>query len=254
MTQLPAHLRERYAFESWAQARPSEKLFVWRFRIFGAELPDWSLVRAQQVATKEARVNLSIWRPTEGGPTFLGDQSTLLAIDVYESPSADAAREQLLRLLGEFQGPPLERQPALGEVAFGVEHSALLFGRGNLTVLVRNAERLSTPIVDAAGAFDRHLGARPEVTTGRGPRLVAFRAVEEGGVAPGKPLPLMVTAEAPRQEHVWFKFFSDTGEIRLLEDTPAYVGAAAGPHRVQLFAIDANGYATAESLQLEDRR
>src|SRR5262249_13655262 len=113
MTTQLEHLSKLYEFASWRDApAPEERLFVWRFRVGGEDVEGWSAHRVQRVELKDVLpAPVSVWRQA-------GKSEALLAIDVYEAPSRSAAREQLLRLLGEFQGPALKKRDTPGEVAF----------------------------------------------------------------------------------------------------------------------------------------
>jgi hypothetical protein len=154
-------LRERYRFDEWKNggpARPSTEGGTRGALTFrGDELPGWRLVRQ---TARDA--------PPPGHPPFTrsvwqGDSPEQLAgVDVYACASSAAAREYLLRLLGEFQGPALTRAAALdvGDVAFVTPgDAAVLFARGSLVAVVRNAGRRVEPLGSVARALDAALGA-----------------------------------------------------------------------------------------------
>lgn len=252
MSEPANRLRKEYDFDSWREGRAQdERLFAWQFRLFGHELEGWGAARIQQVTAPPAPpANLSVWRPERGA------EQQLLAVDIYEAPFSAAAREQLLIVLGEFEGPQLERRNGPGEVAFGVGEAALLFARSNLVVLVRSVERMPVPVTPIAAQLDRYLTARPSASEAAGPEIRAFRALTAGPARPGQPVRLVVeTSDRRKREgHVWYKFFSATGEIRLEDGQPVYVATGPGKHEIVLAAIDSDGNVTARALQLDEPR
>jgi hypothetical protein len=77
----------------------------------------------------------SIWRHGES-------DKELLSVDVFVCASVKAAHDQLIEALGNFESNAVERRTeknALGEVAFALGDTMMLFSRGNLVVLIRNA-------------------------------------------------------------------------------------------------------------------
>ena len=153
-------LRERYRFDEWKEgsARAPEGEGTRPPVTFrGDEIPGWRLVRQ---TARDA--------PPRGHPPFAramweGESPEhLAAVDVYSCASPAAAREYLLHLLGEFQGPTLTRAAALdvGDVAFVTPgDTAVLFARGSLVAVVRNAGRRVEPLGGVARALDAALGA-----------------------------------------------------------------------------------------------
>jgi hypothetical protein len=76
-------------------------------------------------------------------------------VQIIERPSLGAARETLLELLGDVESSAIKRRADLpiGDVAFGQEF-ILMFARGNLVVVVRNAGRKVVPVLDVARQVD----------------------------------------------------------------------------------------------------
>lgn len=234
-------LRERYDFQSWSQpARPSS--LAWSFQLTGNELPGWRPHRIQRVDLPgDPPATLSVWRPTDG-------DGALLAVNVYECDSESAAREQLLRLLGEFQGPPLTRTAEPGDVAFTAGSSGILFVRANLVALVRSIERTPAPVTDNAAQLDRILDADFEPTGDKPPVFSGTEA--SAGSATGDVIPLAIAATEPDGGPVWFRLRCATGSLILHDGRPALVPDTPGPHVIEVTAIGRSGTATRE-LRIE---
>jgi|SRR5712664_372281 len=247
MTTQREHIRQLYEFASWRQAGAQDEYqFIWRFRLSGNELSGWIPHRIQAVQFEDAPpAVLSVWRPDTGGP------GSLISVDVFETESRDAARAYLLVLLGEFQGPPLERQNGPGAVAFAAGSSAILFARENLVVFARSVERIPVPVGEVAAQLDRHLTARPDAVEKGGPAILTLRPVGPLPREPGRTVQLVLEAEPSMIHPVWFKVLSRTGDFRLEQQRLAYVPLGPGPHELTVFAISDIGVATRRTVRLE---
>jgi hypothetical protein len=148
-------LQARFDFASWKQA-PSEAAEISTRGLIqvGSELGGWTARRVQAVTVSGARgAYQSMWQ--QGASA-----ETLLRLDVIEAVSAAAAREVVLELLGQFQSPEIRRLPASppGDLAFGAPgDTVMLFARGNVVVMVRNAGRAVVAVADFAHAVDGSL-------------------------------------------------------------------------------------------------
>jgi hypothetical protein len=247
MTTQLEQLNRLYEFDAWRDAqKPEESLFIWRFQLDGGEIAGWTAHRIQRVELDGVPpANISVWRPAREQP------APLLAIDVYEAQSRAAAREHLLRLLGEFQGPLLQRRDAPGEVAFAAGEAAVLFARANVVAFVRSVERELAPVAAVAAQLDRYIAARP-VTVERGaPEISVLSPAKPGPAAPGRPVALTLEVREPDRQRAWFKLFSRSGDFRMEQGRPAYIAAGAGPHEITVYAIGAAGAASSQVLRLE---
>jgi len=151
-------LKERYRFDEWKDAggaaAAADRTQALSFS--GNEFPGWQLARQARQATDTPGVR-SVTRTTWQG----ANRDELLGMDVVECDSPAAARETLLRMLGEFQGPQLAPVNGIGEVAFGTPgETAIVFARGNRMATVRNAGRRVVPLGDLARALDALLSPR----------------------------------------------------------------------------------------------
>lgn len=227
-------LEQRYDFAAWREQDEAEPSLVGvGFRFRGDELPGWHLHRSRAVhVVGVPPAALSIWTPAGGG-------AGLLAVDVWESATAEAARAQLLRVLGEFQGPILEREPAVGDIAFRSGSAAVAFVRGNYTALVRSVEREPVAVGGVAQSLDQAFVAAPE-SAGAGP-LRDVSAADIGDVRPGQRIPLDLDLEQPADGTYWIRFFARSGRILIEAGRAWYVAGPAGPEAVTVVATDPAG-------------
>jgi hypothetical protein len=244
MQLLSDWLQQRYEFASWREVRATEPGLVGLgFRMTGSELPDWRLHRSRSVQLAGAPpAVLSVWTPAGGGPG-------LLSVDLHEAPTAEAARAQLLRLLGEFQGPIVERDSSVGDVAFRAGTGAILFARGNYVVQVRSVEREPVAIAPVAERIDQHLQAVPEGSgMGTGP-LRAVSTPTGPAPAPGQRVPLDIDVEPTAQGNVWVRIFTRSGRIVIEGGRAWYIAGPAGAQDITISAIDASGSASRTLLR-----
>ena len=152
-------LKRRFNYEVWQVKRgEDEGRPVSRVSLRGDELPGFVAHRIQRVEAAEnfpAYVR-SIWQQSKS------EGDVLITMDVYECASTSAAREFLLRLLGEFQSPEVERQTpgTVGDVAFVYPgDTMLLFARRNIVVWLRNAGPQVVSVLPLAQTIDRNLSS-----------------------------------------------------------------------------------------------
>jgi hypothetical protein len=252
-------LKLKHKYETWRNTTTlEENLFIWKFFLTENEFPDWQPHRIQKVeAPGWPPFTQSIWRTPDG------KMDRLLAVDVYECTSRLAAHELVVRLLGEFQSPGLERQKQedTGDVAFtGHGDTFILFSRANLAVLVRNAGRELLPVFKTAWQFDQHLIGRPDAKAQKViPEITRFATApqvrllpsEERKLQVGSLIGLWLDAIDPLQRPLWFKFLSRFGEVQVQEGRLVYRPTSAGSQEVTVFAINANQAATSEVIQFE---
>lgn len=148
-------LEDRFDFAAWKSAPDSPPDLSTRGLIeVGSEIGGWTAHRVQPVSVAGARAaHQSIWQ--QGASA-----ETLLRLDVVEAPSAAAAREVVLELLGQFQSPQIQRllDPPAGDLAFGAPgDTVILFARANVVVMVRNAGPRVVPVTDFAHVVDGSL-------------------------------------------------------------------------------------------------
>lgn len=151
-----SRLKDRYQAETWSSGTEPYDVRA-ELDLESALLPGWSVL---DVAT-ESR---------EDGPesqTLLlrgadEEREEILKIEIHRYPDAQAARDGLLALLDQFEGPVVERLEsgeAPGEAAFSVPGGYLtLFVQGNAVVRVSNAGRDLVPTAQQALSVSTALG------------------------------------------------------------------------------------------------
>jgi hypothetical protein len=153
------YLKRRFDYESWRGKDAADGgMLIGGLRLTGDELPGWQPHRIQRGELENLPPYIhSIWRRVDGG------DEVLLRLDIYECASAAAAREFLLRLLGELQSPEIARQEqnTVGDVAFVYpQETMILFTRLNLVLQLRNAGREVVQVTGLARQLDQTLTGR----------------------------------------------------------------------------------------------
>lgn len=148
-------LKRRFNYEAWSHEDQAEERAVLRnISLSDIESPDWGAIRIQRMAAKNFPPYVrSMWQPRAAGT------DVLVRVEVYECDSIQAAREFLLRLLGEFQSNQIERgEDVAGDIAFVYPgETMVLFSRSNIVVWLRNAGPEVVSVTFLAKRFDAHL-------------------------------------------------------------------------------------------------
>lgn len=149
------HLKQRYGFDDWPAAYGAGGGDLRLPTLPAGLLPGYSLHRSEPLREEGLPPGLRIlW--VEGS----GAEGTILSAELWQCPSASAARELLLEILDQFQSPLVERLEgtrAAGDLAFGHGEHAIVFTLRNLVVQIRNAGREVTPVAEAAQRLARAL-------------------------------------------------------------------------------------------------
>jgi hypothetical protein len=130
-----AHLERRHGLRVRPRRGAAEPRSVTSFAFGGSELSGWILYRVRRDERNEPPSIRSLWH--RGDPT-----AELLSIDLWECASAAAAHDQLVEILGNIQSDAIERQRSdvgIGNIAFALGSSMILFQRVNIIVFIRNA-------------------------------------------------------------------------------------------------------------------
>ena len=153
---LKRFLEQRYDARRWHGRGGRGQPVISGFDFAGSELRGWTLVRARRDARARPPVVRALWRRGESA-------DELLALDVFECASVKAAHDQLIEALGNMESPAVKRQTeknAVGDVAFALAGSMVLFSRGNLVVLIRNAGPKVVQVTTVAREIDALLVRR----------------------------------------------------------------------------------------------
>ncbi len=228
-------LRKLHSFESWANRSPlPESLHVLGFFLSSNDMPGWRQNRLELFEGEQIRRTQSIWSQREG-------VDELLRVDLLECPSRSAAHERLLETVGEFQSAAVTRQEVgFGDVAFGNGEFALVFARGNLVAMFRNAGRELVSVIDDARRLDEQLTSRPAAGQGVTPSISRFE-LTVGEARVGEPVTVQLEAADPLGRPVWFKVFAAGGQLRAEGGRLVYEPDLAGSHRLTAFAVNENG-------------
>jgi hypothetical protein len=152
--QMRQFLEERSAASQWMGGGAAGA--IRNFNFTGSEISGWTLVRAQRSEGTTPPSVLSVWR--HGDAT-----DEVISLRIVECTNAAAAREQLLEELGNFQSPVIQRLSgpnAVGDVAFGLGDTMILFVRANMVVVILNAGRKVVAVTVIARGIDALLRDR----------------------------------------------------------------------------------------------
>jgi hypothetical protein len=162
------YLEERYSAKKWHGRSQYAKRTIKNFTFAGSELRGWKIQRMERDENVKPPVLHSIWFRSEAA-------AEILSIDLWECPSIKTAHDQLLEVLanmqsGDIEGPTSTKAP--GDVAFGLADTMILFARGNLVVLIRNAGRQVVVVRAIATGIDALLVKRLKSDSRKGQQAV----------------------------------------------------------------------------------
>lgn len=147
------YLRERYKFNEWQSGQSADTLTGDAIR--EGSLPGWHLSRtSRELLDDEINLTRTVWTRDPG------NLDSMIVVEVFRCSSATRARQYLLQVLGDMQGPVAVRQtpPTVGEIAFALgANSATIFARANVVVRVRNGGRTVVDTAAEARAIDTAL-------------------------------------------------------------------------------------------------
>jgi hypothetical protein len=148
-----AYLEKRHDASEWHGRDTPNRRMIAGFDLSGSELRGWTLHRTRRDTRATPPGLHTIWH--RGDPAV-----ELLAIDVWECASVAAAHDQLLEALGNAQSDAIERHRGhggVGDVAFTLGHTFVLFARVNVAVQVRNGGPKTVDVGPIAQAIDQLL-------------------------------------------------------------------------------------------------
>jgi hypothetical protein len=247
-------LKSQFEYQSWATPEQrDENVFVWRFDAANMLLEGLTLDRSQTVAPSNAgqakavagQRNAGIVSVTDSTWSDPGKPEVLLHLSTIECDSRITAREQLLRMLAEFQGPIIKRDDFAGEVGFANDKKTVgLLVRGNLVVVLHNGGTRLAAVVPPLRRFDRSLTARDEPPAAE----ISARAGKDRFALGGR-TPLIV--EPPGGSSI--RILAEGGEVRIQKGHPVYEPHIAGTHRVRLFVLRGGQSVAGKTLTIEAR-
>ena len=149
-------IEQRFSAKDWYGRGPRGRRIVREFGFEGSELVEWTLERCRRDEIPKPPSIHCIWRHDEAG-------NELLAVDAFECASVKAAHDQVIVILGDIESPLVERRSGknqIGDVAFGLNDTMVLFARANIVLLIRNAGRSVVKVGAIARVFDKALERR----------------------------------------------------------------------------------------------
>ena len=241
-----AFLRERYAFETWAEAgTPPESLFVWKYFLIAEDLPGYQPDRIEKIGEAEGRQASirSMWR-SESEP------DALLEVLVFECPDRTSARVALLLILGEFQAF-LKRRDGLGDIAFAAAgDGAVALALANLAVILRTADGKPSQVTEVAQHLEGNLRALPKP----GGKVVPEIELLAAGVSrPDGTISISLKAADPLGRPLWFKVFGRGGEAVDRDGESAFRPYGPEPWDLTVFAINESGHSASKHFVLTER-
>jgi hypothetical protein len=207
------YIRKTYAADEWLRSQPEVNVFFRNIiRYIIDELkpdhlqffdtpsdypPPIERIQEHSIPTTEA--------------TFLNDL-TMTVLIVYECESRIAARAQLLRLLGGFQGPTVRQTDRFGDVAFSVPGDlTALFARGNLAFYAHNGRDDMEPVVPTLKQIDEFLTTEPAFTD---PLLLR--------IVPPSPEEDRLLGVDPPSDDEWLHILARGGEVYASPEGPRF--------------------------------
>ena len=264
-------LKRHYAFDQWAgRSRTAQRLFVLDYDLTRHPTGGGTMQSVRKLATVPAgevlhepvlsadatvvpppppKATRLFWRPEGTGEDVVVD------VQIFECVSRAAAHELLLVLLGAFQSPALVRRDDLNlaDVCFTTPRdAAILFVRGNLVHLLRNAGRRAVPLLDVAATFDAPLAQTVADTAQRAKSRKKAKPVQKG-----QSVPLRVT-ETPLAAAVEFveeaapaetRVIAQGGEVYWDGTTLSYLPDEEGQHEVIVQTVATEDGAETETLR-----
>jgi hypothetical protein len=228
-----------YSFETWRGTNQlNEHLFVYNFYRHPPQFEGWELHQSQLLtAPGRPPAVISTWKQIGAAG------SGLLRSELYECASRMKAHELLIERLAEFQSVDVVRQepPPVGDVAFvGPGEGAVLFARANLLFFIANASPNQVPALPLAHQLDAELIARPEVPAG-GQQELSMRASSQAELQATTGRKQSVTPQVTQvtdlDKGVYYKIFSDKGEVSLEDDQLAFEAEETGSGQINVYTI-----------------
>lgn len=243
-------LKDAHHYDEWENSNTLDtNLFVWQFVSSDVQILGWKPRKLQRIEVRNTVGALqSIWDDVTGN-----QGESVLNAEIYECSSRREAQHFLLERMAQMQlSGKLARikEPPAGDVAFvAPSDDMILFARANLALLISNVGQNTVPVLRIASAFDEQFRSMPATLVSKyatlGIQTFALAAPARLEAA----LPLTIDIPNPQQEHLWFKFFSGTGEVELINGIPHYKPSREGTNEVKVFAINSAGNASTEKLQ-----
>jgi hypothetical protein len=228
-------LREKFDTDAWLRPEPLDThVFAVQYKLF---VVNGLRPHNQQVYNTPAEYQLPIEqaqkRPVPTTEWTFLDGGSLYVVAAYECESRPAARAHLLRLLGGFQGPAIERVPIAGEIAFVAPHGwTALMQRGNLVFFAHNGTEALKSVVPILQAIDESLVTERSYSD----KLDVHVGVPE----PGGQVPLRLP---PLADDEWIHIVAHGGEMRSAGGGDLFFSLTEGKAVLNIARISPDGVA-----------
>lgn len=211
-------LRQRYDADRWLRPEPRDvNVFTWKFKPFAtANVAPERLQFFDTPSDYQLPLEQAQKRPVRTTESTFTAGEAMLILTSYECDSRAAARAHLLRVLGDFQGPVLERADVAGEVGYAVPGAiSAVVARGNLVLYARNGGQQLTSVAPLLQGIDERLTAEPQFTD-------KLEASLDGGDGP---FPLRIARPSADD---WVHILARGGEVQAAEGGLIFVPVAKG--------------------------
>jgi hypothetical protein len=191
-------------------------IFVRLYRHSAAQTPDWRLLRQRQVP---AAGRADLLRLTQLMLASVAQPQRLIKLEVYETPSPEAAQTLLVELLTSFQALPdaLELGHEVGDAGIALPGDmARLFTRGNLVVTLASAGTERVAVGEAARSVDHFLTAPPVTSASsakRKRRVAAEAAADEPAAVDTDAMVRYVSSKGPIRLQANGELTVEVGEL-----------------------------------------
>lgn len=240
-------LKANYEYLQWGPKTATRGLFIDSANIVDAgALYGWERLHGRTVETSNwPLVSQSLWFQQHS------KHERLLRVDVDVCSSEASARYFFLQRLGQFRSTHIKSNPdgAFGDVSFAkLEDDTILFARGNMVVMLRNAGESSFSLEEVAASVDDRLIRNPAV---EGEPFVETDLFVLTGKTyqVNQKLPLTPVVPYPAPDG-FYKFFSSKGHTRSGTAQFLYQPTQAGDQEVFIFATDSKGRIFRQVLEL----
>lgn len=191
-------------------------IFVRLYRHSAGQTPDWQLLRQRQVPTT-GRADLL--RLTQLTLASVAQPQRLIKVEVYETPSPEAAQSLLVELLTSFQALPdaVVLGHDVGEAGIALPGDmARLFARGNLVVTLASVGAERSAVGEAARSVDQFLTAPPLASAPgakRKRRAAAEAAADKSAAAGADTMVRYVSSKGPIRLRADGELAAEVGEL-----------------------------------------
>lgn len=228
-------LREKFGADAWLRPEPLDThVFAVKYKLFEVNgLRPHNRQTYDTPADYQLPIDEAQKRPLPTTEWTFLDGGTLFVLTAYECESRPAARAHVLRLLGSFQGPTVERVAIGGEIAFAVPHGwSALMQRGNLVFFAYNGTEALKSVAPILQTIDESLVTETS--------FIDKIDVHVGPLEPEGQVPLRLP---PLADDEWVHIVARGGEMRSVDGGDLFFGLMQGKAVLNIARISPDGVA-----------